>query len=145
MIGTWRWNAALGIIGGLLTMLASMGGNGLLISAVRCVYAFVAFFVLGFLFRAALAMILRQPAPSSETILTDELEDESKGRRVDYATPDESDELSDLLREQMNGKQPSVNSEEQPVFKPLQPEKLMSTQNRDPEELAKAIRHLTGE
>ncbi|MFB9329723.1 hypothetical protein ACFFSY_27610 [Paenibacillus aurantiacus] len=144
MIGTWRWNAALGMIGGLLTMLASMGSNGLLISAVRCVYAFVAFFVLAYLFRAVLAFITRQPAPE-QTILTDVLEDESKGRRVDYATPDESDELSDLLREQMNGKQPSVNSEEQPVFKPLQPEKLVSTQNRDPEELAKAIRHLTGE
>lgn len=144
MIGTWRWNAVLGMIGGVLTMLASMGSNGLLISAVRCVYAFVAFFVLAYLFRAALAFILRQPV-SSETIMTDELEHESKGRRVDYATPDESDELSDLLREQMNGKQPSVNSEDKPVFKPLQPEKLMSTQNRDPEELAKAIRHLTGE
>ncbi|MBB3109416.1 flagellar biosynthesis/type III secretory pathway M-ring protein FliF/YscJ [Paenibacillus phyllosphaerae] len=146
MIGSWRWNAVLGSIGGFLTMFASLGSNGLAISAIRFLYAFIAFFIIAYVFRAVIAAILRPPAAPDGQSLTGDQDEESKGRRVDYSTPDESDELSDMLKQQLDGKPPvNQTTEQQPQFKPLQPEKLVSTQNRDPEEIAKAIRHLTGE
>ncbi|MCQ6557894.1 hypothetical protein [Paenibacillus mendelii] len=142
MIGTWRWNAVLGISGGLLTLLFSLSSNGLAITAMRCVYAFVVFFVLAYLFRAILAFILHTPADKLPNEMVTDVPEE-KGTRVDLSTPDESDELSGMLKQQLDGR-PAEDTKEQAPFKPLQPEKLVSTPNKEPDELAKAIRHLTG-
>ncbi|UVI32522.1 hypothetical protein [Paenibacillus spongiae] len=142
MIGTWRWNAVLGICGGLLTFIFSLSSNGLTITAMRFVYAFAVFFALAYLFRAVLALILRTPAV---TMREEEAPDvtEEKGSLVDLSTPDESDELSGMLKLQLEGK-PKAENQQPALFKPLQPEKLVSTPNKEPDELAKAIRHLTG-
>lgn len=143
MIGSWRWNALLGIGGSLLTLLFSLDGNGPAITGLRCLYAFIVFFAVTFVFRAAVAFILRpSPAAALHRAAADD-EQAATGHAIDYSTPDEGDELNELLRRQMDGSA-SPEPERQPEFKPLSPPKLVSTQNREPEELAKAIRHLTG-
>lgn len=143
MIGTWRWNAAFGIFGSLLTLIFSIGSNGLAVTSLRSLYAFIAFFVLMYLFRALFALILNTggTAPADQTEYQNQ--NETKGSQVDMSTPDESDELNDLLKKQMDG---NVQLEPggQAGFQPLSPPKLVSTPNKEPEELAKAVRHLTG-
>ncbi len=142
MIGTWRWNVTLSLCGVVLTLLFSIGSNGLEVTAFRCVYAFIAFFALAYLFRALLAVILQPSSPMLAEIAAAEAS-ESKGNSVDFSTPDETNELNELLKSQLDGSSIAVKAEPS-LFQPLSPPKLISTQNKEPEELAKAIRHLTG-
>jgi hypothetical protein len=142
MIGTWRWNVTLSLCGVVLTLLFSIGSNGLEVTALRCLYAFIAFFALAYLFRALLAVILQPSSPILAEIAAAEAS-ESKGNSVDFSTPDETNELNELLKSQLDGSSIAVNAEPL-LFQPLSPPKLISTQNKEPEELAKAIRHLTG-
>ena len=143
MIGSWRWNVSLGLGGSVLTLFFSLGSNGLAITSLRCLYAFIGFFVLTFLFRVLLAVILR---PSPLSVMHHEAasaSEDSKGHAIDYSTPQEDIELNELLKHQMDGSAALDPSQSSP-FKPLSPPKLVSTQNNEPEELARAIRHLTG-
>lgn len=143
MLGTWRWNVTLGICGVGLTLLFSLGSNGLEVTAIRCLYAFIVFFLLAYLFRAVIALILQPELPLLPAYTQTNFED-AKGNSVDISTPDESDELNDLLKMQMDGGT-KLDKIEPSAFQPLTPPKLVSTQNKEPEELAKALRHLTGE
>jgi hypothetical protein len=66
--------------------------------------------------------------------------DEGKGGQLDISTPDEGEDLNELLKAQLDGGLPLQHEESE--FRPLTPQKLVSGQNRDPDELAQAIRHL---
>ncbi|WP_138751565.1 hypothetical protein [Paenibacillus sinopodophylli] len=145
MLGTWRWNVVFGILGTVLTAAFSIGNNPIVVMLLRSMYAFIAFFVLAYGVRAVLAYILQPPA-----LVGDTSEDEDgKGTQFDLRTPDESADLNDLLKSQQQdgGTLPTTDSSNQPAadFKPLTPPQLRSTKNTQPEELVKAIRHLTGE
>jgi len=144
MIGTWRWNIAFALIGGLLTLLFSLESNGFSIAMLRSFYAFVAFFVIAYLFRAAIGAILRPSStPQTEGIAKVAEDAGDKGHVVNLSTPDESDELGAMLKQQLN--EPHTQKQETTAeFKPLQPEKLISKTNKAPAELAEAVRHLTG-
>lgn len=142
MVGNWRWNVGLGIVGAVLTLLFSIGKNPLSVMLMRSMYAFIAFVAIAFVLRIALAFILQPPVMhQAETA-----GEEGKGTQLDLQTPDESEDLNQMLKSQMDGhkaqevEQPDQNRQ----FKPLTPPKLVSTQNKEPEELAKAVRHLTG-
>ncbi|EXX91268.1 hypothetical protein BG53_11785 [Paenibacillus darwinianus] len=138
MLGSVRWNLASGISGMLLTFLASFGNNGFAVSCLRGLYAFIAFFMLGYLIRVVLRGIVGT-APSEDW--PDIQADPSVGGQVDFSTPDEGEDLNGLLRAQLDG---SDNASGEAVgFAPFQPKKLASTQNLDPEELANALRHLS--
>jgi hypothetical protein len=142
MVGNWRWNVGLGIFGAVLTLLFSIGKNPLSVMLMRSMYAFIAFVAIAFVLRIALAFILHPPVMHQEETAGEE----EKGTQLDLQTPDESEDLNQLLKSQMDGhkaqevEQPDQNRQ----FKPLTPPKLVSTQNKEPEELAKAVRHLTG-
>ncbi|WP_168122230.1 hypothetical protein [Paenibacillus sp. HB172176] len=145
MLGTWRWNAAFGLLGIGLTVLFSYSDNPWSVIMIRALYACATFFVLGYAARGALGIILKPPALIGE--IEDEQED--KGGQLDLSTPDESEDLNAMLKEQLQG----ANANGEPGkdgksegFKPLSPPQLVSTSNnKQPEELAKALRHLTGE
>ncbi|MEW4369261.1 hypothetical protein [Paenibacillus kandeliae] len=64
-------------------------------------------------------------------------EDQDRGNRLDITSPDQDNELNDLLTPKPD------NTGGQEGFAPLDPPKLVSTKQQDPEELAKAVRHLT--
>ncbi|WP_336786005.1 hypothetical protein [Paenibacillus sp. MMO-177] len=141
MVGNWRWNVGLGIVGAGLTLLFSIGKNPLSVMLMRSMYAFIAFAAIAFAMRFALAFILQPPVMhQAETV-----GEEGKGTQLDLQTPDESEDLNQMLKSQLDGhKSQEAQQQEQSQFKPLTPPKLVSTQNKEPEELAKAIRHLTG-
>lgn len=145
MLGTWRWNVSFGIVGILLTGIFSIGKNPMSVILLRGMYAFIAFFVLAFVVRFILAQVLKPPTLIGEQTQ----QDEGRGSQLDMLTPDETDDLNDLLKSQMKdgkaGGQEASTKQEEAEFRPLNPPQLVSTKNNDPEELAKAIRHLTGE
>lgn len=145
MLGTWRWNVVFGIFGTVLTVAFSIGNNPIIVMLLRSMYAFIAFFVLAFGVRAILAYILKPPS-----IVGDLAEDESsRGTQLDLQTPDESDDLNDMLKSQLQDRAVApkafAQNKDAAGFKPLSPPQLLSTKNTQPEELVKAIRHLTGE
>lgn len=154
MIGTWRWNAGFGVAGGLLTFLFSIGSNPLPTMLLRSLYACLAFFLLAYVARVVLALILHPPG----IVGNFDEGTEDAGTQLDFTTPENSEELNDLLKAQLNGESepeavyeseslPSKlgNEERQANFKPLNPPQLVSSENKSPEQLADAIRHLTGE
>ncbi|REK76532.1 hypothetical protein [Paenibacillus paeoniae] len=149
MQGTWRWNVVFGMTGIVLTVLFSIGNNPLSVIMLRSLYAFIAFFVLAYPIRYVLAFILKPPAMIGDV----QENEETKGSSLDLTTPDEGEDLNDLLKAQMLGaanpaeqeQQSSSNQEADPAFRPLAPPQFVSTTNKQPEDLAKALRHLTGE
>ncbi|WP_127531910.1 hypothetical protein [Paenibacillus kobensis] len=144
MIGTWRWNFGFGAAGGLLTLLFSMNGNTFAVSCMRAGYAFAAFFLAAFLFRAILKLALT-PQPSIPVSRTAAPAGQSgQGQNFEAVTPDETEALHDLLKSDPKGSAVPQADKESNGFQPLNPPKLVSTQNKEPEELAKAIRHMTG-
>lgn len=145
MLGTWRWNVVFGFIGTVLTVAFSIGNNPVSVTLLRSMYAFIAFFVLAFVMRAVLTYILQPPSIVGEQT---EL-DEGIGTQLDMLTPDETDDLNQMLKSQLqDGKTTPVNEVQAnaaAAFRPLNPPQLLSSKNTQPEELVKAIRHLTGE
>ncbi|NIK75599.1 hypothetical protein FHS15_000699 [Paenibacillus castaneae] len=143
MLGTWRWNVVFGFIGTLLTVAFSIGNNPITIMLLRSMYAFIAFFVLAYGARAVLSYILQPPVLHGEP----EESDEGKGTQLDMLTPDETDDLNQMLKSQLQEGTAAQTGQakEAESFKPLNPPQLLSQKNTQPEELVKAIRHLTGE
>ncbi|MEK5031724.1 hypothetical protein MKY96_09780 [Paenibacillus sp. FSL R7-0302] len=129
-------NIVAGLIGFVLTFLANNGQNLLGTSLIRGLYGFIIWFVLAFFLRWVLGFIIGKESSDPEAGLFDN--GESLGGKLDISTPEEDQELKDLL----TPKREAV-SEEPGGFTPLQPPKLVSM--KDPEELAKAVRHLKEE
>lgn len=148
MLGTWRWNVGFGLIGTVLTVAFSLGANPLPVVLLRSAYAFIAFFVLAYAVRTVLAIILKPPALIGESSDGLESAESETGAQLDIQTPDETADLNELLKRQMQEVVSTDGAHKQEAasaFKPLNPPQLLSTKNSQPEELAKAIRHLTGE
>ncbi|MWV43525.1 hypothetical protein GRF59_07745 [Paenibacillus sp. HJL G12] len=134
MKGNLRFNLVFGVIGFILTLLFSLTNNLFMTSVIRGLVSFVIWFVLAFLLRWAWTAVSAPPA--EEAPVSGKDEDMPTGNQLDLTTPDESDELNELLKQK-----PDLSNERGAGFTPLQPPKLVST--KDPEELAKAVRHLT--
>lgn len=139
MIGTWRWNAAFGGFGAALVFLFSLGNNPLLTTVTRSLYAFVAFVLLAYVVRFALGFAFL-PKPQSQPPETAESEDEP-GANLDLVTPDEEEMLTQMLKENWSEDKNIADAD----FKPLNPKKLVSIDNPDPEEVVQAVRRLTEE
>ncbi|MFD2116805.1 hypothetical protein ACFSTH_20535 [Paenibacillus yanchengensis] len=149
MIGSWRWNLLLAWLGALLTLLFSISSNILTTVLLRSLYAFVAFFITAYPIRIILSLIIK-PSPKqvvNTTLENDNTTNQQAGKSIDVATPEQSDELNQLLKDSLNeheGTQVEQGTSEN--FKPLNPPQFVSAKtNAEPEELAKAIRHLTKE
>ncbi|WP_246188001.1 hypothetical protein [Paenibacillus tengchongensis] len=130
-------SALVGMIGFLITFLSNFGHNLLGTSLIRGFYAFVIWFVLACLLRWVLGFIMK-PSDSVEPAAPDADSQEGLGNQLDISTPGEDQELIDLLKPK-----PAEGGGNAEGFQPLQPPKLVSM--KDPEELAKAVRHLKEE
>ncbi|MBB6675535.1 hypothetical protein [Cohnella nanjingensis] len=138
MIGSWRWTAGFACFGAILTFLFSLGHNPLGTTAMRALYAFVAFGLLSMLARFALTQLLRPahlPGPPQP------IADEARGAVLDMTTPGDDESLSDLMKQQWTG----AGGEPVAGFQPLTPPKLVSLDHPEPEEVVQAIRRLTDE
>lgn len=143
MLGTYRWNAGIALFGAGLTFLFSIGSNGLPLTAIRCLYAFLAFFVLAYAIRFAFGQLFgtRQQTEAEGDA---QAEEQAVGNRFDQSTPDDNEDLNALLRDQLSaaGGQGAQEEAGERQFQPLKPPKLVSAQDKQPEELVQALRHL---
>ncbi|AIQ30493.1 MULTISPECIES: hypothetical protein [Paenibacillus] len=131
-------STGLGLIGFLFTFLTNYGHNLVGTSLIRGIYGFIIWFVLAFLLRWVLGVIIGKSSESSDLEAGFEDNGEALGAKLDIQTPEEDQELKDLLTPK-----PEAGSVDLSGFTPLQPPKLVSM--KDPEELAKAVRHLKEE
>ena len=136
MIGKLRYNLWAGAAGFIFTFLFSIRNNLWLTSLNRAIIAFAAWFLLAYLLRWVFTLAFAPADLSAKQNGTDAGPEEQVGARFDMTTPSQDDEeLMNLL------KQEPENKPEGGAFVPLDPPKLVS--NKNPEELAKAVRHLT--
>jgi len=151
MLGTWRWNLSFGVFGFFLILLFSLTNNPLITSLIRGTYALITFFLLAFPVRFVCGVFIN---PSQEVgATTEEVVDQSlKGTKVNLVTPDEDEDLNEVLRAQITQTKSSTPNDEvkgtqdlSQQFQPLKPTQLVNTDKMESEELTKVIRHLTGE
>lgn len=138
MIGTVRWNLVIGALGFGFTFLLSVGDNFFTTTLLHSFYGFIIMFGVGFAVRwvlGTLAGLKEFQAMADNSIIPDE----GKGTNVDSVTPGDHDELGQLLKDNRNGTDSSIEE-----FTLLKPKKLASIP-AEPEELAQALRRLTEE
>ncbi len=147
MKGTIRVNLIFALIGFVITFLFAIRTNLPVTSLIRGGIGAAVWFLLAFLFRIVLGALEplpkdKQGSGSSEPGAA--LDDDVRGARLDLVTPDESEQLNDLLKPDADKTRVTEERTGQiDDFQPLNPPKLVSTKEKDPEELAKAVRHLT--
>ncbi|WMT39170.1 hypothetical protein RE628_16960 [Paenibacillus sp. D2_2] len=138
MTGKIRYFMLFGFIGFLITFAASAGNNLFATSLIRSIVAFAIWFALSWVGSWMISFLKELPpdvGTQEEAALAAEI---GKGGNLDLTTPDESKEIGDLLKQAPEGEL----SEQQ--FTPLNPPRLVkTTDDKDPEELAKVVRHLT--
>lgn len=138
MTGKLRYYFLLGFIGFLISFAASAGNNLFMTSFIRGLISFAVWFLLAFAGGWMLGFLKEMPGGNSFEDENEFASEEGKGSNLDLTTPDESEELNDLL------KPAPASAEEDVPFAPLNPPKLVkTTDDKDPEELAKIVRHLT--
>ncbi|GAB2722070.1 hypothetical protein ACFQWB_07425 [Paenibacillus thermoaerophilus] len=130
MIGTWRWNVALGLTGAVLTLLFSWSGNVWTDTLSKTLWSFVWLFAIGYAVRFVLGLVVGQAGADSRT--TAERKDDGRGAHIDYVTPDETEpDVSDKR-----------DDEPEPAFEPLTFPKLQTKKpEQSPEEVARVVRH----
>lgn len=143
MSGKVKYYLLIGFIGFLITFAVSSGSNLLATSLLRGGLAFVGWAALAFVGNWMLNFMKEHGENSEESQILAAISEQVKGGNLDLTTPDESDEINDLLKQPIEGANPATTHE---GFAPLTPPKLVKTPNdNDPEELVKVVRHLTEE
>ncbi|MBN2983622.1 MULTISPECIES: hypothetical protein [Cohnella] len=142
MRGTWRWVVVFAAFGAVLTFLFSLSNNPLATTALRSLYAFLAFGLVGAAVHVAVGQLLR-PANAAPPERGDA---DGRGSVVDLSTPDDDGLLNDMLKEQREGRAPGT-AEAAPAgeFQPLAPKKLVSVESPEPEAVVQAIRQMSDE
>jgi len=142
MKSSWRFPIGFGASGALLTFLISLSNNTLGTTLLRSFYAFLAFAALAFAASFVLGQLLAPGKPAA----SDGEDSPNRGGVLDLTTPDEGDALSEMMKEQWaEGKTAATKDEAVQSFQPLQPKRVVSLDNPNPEEVAQAIRRLTDE
>ncbi|CAH0119834.1 MULTISPECIES: hypothetical protein [unclassified Paenibacillus] len=139
MTKTIRWNAVFGAVGFFITFLISLNSNLFMTSFIRGIYAFVIWFALAFVVRFALQLLASGGNAESAAKHALAAEDDRRGAQLDVVTPDETEDLHRLLKQQPDEQAGEAE------FTPLQPPKLVKKAEENPEQIVRAIRHLTEE
>ncbi|BBI34414.1 hypothetical protein [Cohnella abietis] len=138
MVGSWRLNIGFGVFGAILTFLFSLSNNPIGTTCIRSFYAFLVFAAIAFVVRLVFGQLMN-PVKKMEAI---DAPEEDRGTVLDISTPDDGDSLSEMMKEQWaEGKGETAAS----GFEPLQPTRLVSLDNPNPQEVVQAIRRLTDE
>jgi hypothetical protein len=138
MYGTLNWNFLIAGVSSALTFVVSMMNNLLLTSLVQSLYAFGIMFLVAFVFRFLIGMLVSINIPfNTDLDLTPVDEDDDKGRNVSLSTPDADEYLQQII------KQNYANNDgqgEEEGFQPLNPTRLSSAPETQADPLVEAIR-----
>lgn len=140
MIGTMRINVIVASLAGLLTFGLSIGNNVFLTTCLRSFYSFVILFVVTFGFRWVLGLMIGAEQAAGRTG-QEASADSSIGQTLDLTTPVEDEETRELMKVNMGTSSTSSSADMQ--FSPLNPPKLATKNNLDPEQLAGALRRMS--
>ncbi|MBP1155983.1 MULTISPECIES: hypothetical protein [unclassified Paenibacillus] len=136
MIGSIRWNFIVGALAFIVTFVLSITNNIWLTTIIRSFYSFAILFVIMFFCRYLLGTFAGFNRLSA---LDQEEGTEGKGTAVDAVTPDQDEELRELLKTGRDSKgAPAAD------FAPLNPPKLR-VKDQSPEEMAQAVRQMSDE
>jgi predicted PurR-regulated permease PerM len=140
MIGTIRINLIVALLAGIFTFALSIGNNLFLSSCIKAGYSSLILFVVTFGFRWVLGLLIG-PVSSLENSL---LENSSSvvGQNLDLSTPDEDEETRQLMKSNHTNQTKDAQSNDM-QFSPLNPPKLVTKNNLDPEQLAGALRRMS--
>lgn len=138
MIGSIRWNFIIGALAFIFTFVLSMSQNIWLTTVIRSFYSFAILFVLVFLCRFLLGTFAGLSHLSAQEQEAEEAE--GKGTAVDAVTPDQDEELREILKSVVDPKEASAAD-----FSPLNPPKLRVKEQPSSEELAQAVRRMSDE
>jgi hypothetical protein len=140
MIGSYLWNLIIGGLSGLLAFaFAFTNANTFLTSLTRGMISFAVMFLLTFLFRWLLALIIQDTQEDD----LDKAQKASPGAKIDLQTPEQDIELADILNTS------PAQADEKQAFEPFQPPRLKRVDKSgeqavpDPALAAKAVRRLT--
>ena len=138
MRGDMKWNISFGIIGFIVTTLASLISNVWSTSLIRGAIAFVIWFLLAFAVRYAVQLLLT-PNNNAASAAQNKVNSSEVGHAVDYTTPDDTDSLYNMLHNKPTEQELGTEQEDkgQSGFQPLSPPKLVS------KPLKEDVRHLT--
>jgi hypothetical protein len=126
MIGNWKWNLSIALASGLLTLVLSWPKNPALTTAIRSLAAFVILYAVRWLWGIALRTDNRmENGPAA-------------GQNVDLTTPADDNDLLQEMIANPNGGEPGADE-----FVPLQPEKLVSRDKLNPEQMTRAVRRMS--
>ncbi|TXK81951.1 hypothetical protein [Paenibacillus sp. N3.4] len=141
MIGTIRINVIVAALAGLLTFGLSIGNNLFLSTCLKSIYSFAIMFILTFGFRWVLGVMLGAERAAGHSSFDNPIADAAVGQSLDLVTPDEDAETRELLKGNLStsASLPSTNAQ----FSPLNPPKLVTKSNLDPEQLAGALRRMS--
>lgn len=132
MIGTFRWNLVSGMIGFIGTLFVSLPNNIMKTAFIQSCYSFAFLFFFAFVIRWVLGILIHSSGVGPQVPHQQSDQDNlQRGQSIDLATPNE-DSLS-------------IDSVEDSLFAPLNPPKLSTKLDQDPEELVKALRRMTDE
>ncbi|NBI27386.1 hypothetical protein [Chengkuizengella marina] len=129
MVGTWKWNLVFSFIGMILTLLFNVYNNLIQTSIIRSLLCFLLLFILGFIVRWGIAVILKNNLDQSSI----------KGTYLDITTPEEIDEMNEVLKENVH------DHKDQGTFTPMKPPKLQTKDKLDSKAVAEAVKHLSNE
>ncbi|MDR6552794.1 hypothetical protein [Paenibacillus qinlingensis] len=140
MIGTIRINFVVALLAGIFTFVLSISNNLFLSSCIKSGYSFLILFVVTFGFRWVLGLLI-----GSVSSLEGAAQDNSSsavGQNLDLLTPDEDEETRQLMKSNHANISKDEHSFEM-QFSPLNPPKLATKNNLDPEQLAGALRRMS--
>jgi hypothetical protein len=142
MIGSMKWNTYCACFSMLFTFLLSLSNNEWITSFIRGLYAFIIVFILVYAIRFILGTVagfnaIMTPEQSHSIHMDNPL----AGTAVDLATPSDDELINTMLKQQLAGEMPG----EALQFEPLQPQKLVTKENLDPEVLVRSLREMSDE
>lgn len=141
MIGNIRINVIVASLAGLFTFALSIGNNLLMTTCLRSVYSFLILFVLTFGFRWVLGLMIGAEYAAGGSSRVNASSESSVGQALDMTTPDEDEETRQLMKANLGNNNNSPSKEME--FSPLNPPKLVTKNNLDPEQLAGALRRMS--
>ena len=140
MIGTIRINLIVASLACMFTFALSISNNLFLSSCIKSGYSFLILFVVTFGFRWVLGLLI-----GSVSSLEDSSQGDSSsavGQNLDLSTPDEDEETRQMMKSNHTNNTNDLHLNEV-QFSPLNPPKLVTKNNLDPEQLAGALRRMS--
>jgi hypothetical protein len=143
MIGTIRINLVVAALAGFLTFILSIGNNLFLTTCLKSFYSFAILFALTFGFRWVLGLMTGGIEHSSGNQLSEPITvNDTIGQTLDLTTPDDEDAVThQMIKANRDPNQATHGNV--PQFSPLNPPKLVTKNNLDPEQLAGALRRMS--